>query len=613
MTDNFDDPEKMVSAVLSGAKAAEVIPLHPDPSPQDSPASDPPVEETGNRIDRAKLRAGYLPPNFPITVLGEADDVFYFLNARWQFKSIHIDKMSKGRIEALFAGHTEVLDALWPNVRKDGKANGWAYEPARRALINACSRKPIWAPDEMIRGLGGWRGDDGELIFHCGDEVFAAHGQAAGRLEQAPPGELAGYIYPALPPRAHPAAASMAVASAGVELLTTLKTWSWRRPLLDPVLMLGWIGSAFLGGALNWRSMAWITGDAATGKSTLQEMTRAVFGPRGIVGTSNVSAAAIWQKLGYNCIPIAIDELEADADDRRQQQVIVLARQAASGDVVLRGSGDQKSLEYTVRSAFLFSSIYIPSLRDQDLSRMAILELLPLPLGAARLVVDPAYYREVGRSLQRTLLSQWPRFQKTFDVYAGKMATVGHGQRAIDQFATLVTCWDMLTREGLPDAQTIGEDEEITGILDGLYPGRMAEIVEREPSWSIWLNTLIGKMLDLYRGGERKTVGQAIESALRTGSDWSAEAHASASMLAQHGMRIHQSEDGRKWLAVSTRHVGMNRLMEGEIWHSVSGGTGVWKQAADRVPGSVQGPPMRFAGPNQRCVLIPIEHFTEEE
>jgi phage/plasmid-associated DNA primase len=44
------------------------------------------------------------------------------------------------------------------------------------------------------------------------------------------------------------------------------------------VLLLGWIGAAFLGGALPWRPAGYLTGEAATGKSTLQALIKGLLG-----------------------------------------------------------------------------------------------------------------------------------------------------------------------------------------------------------------------------------------------------------------------------------------------------------------------------------------------
>ena len=60
--------------------------------------------------------------------------------------------------------------------------------------------------------------------------------------------------------------------------------------------------------------------------------------------------------------------------------MVELARHAYSGGDILRGSEGGES--FRARCSLGFSSINIPQLRPQDLSRLTVLNLLPLPKGA---------------------------------------------------------------------------------------------------------------------------------------------------------------------------------------------------------------------------------------
>ena len=79
--------------------------------------------------------------------------------------------------------------------------------------------------------------------------------------------------------------------------------------------------------------------------------------------------------LADPAVAIAVDELESEADVRKQKAVLKLARLASSGAAMLRGGDRHKGVEFNARSAFLFSSINAPPLEPQDLSRMALLRL----------------------------------------------------------------------------------------------------------------------------------------------------------------------------------------------------------------------------------------------
>ncbi len=330
-----------------------------------------------------------------------------------------------------------------------------------------------------------------------------------------------------------------------------------------------------------------------------------LFTPRGILQSANASAAWIWQQLKFRSIPVALDELEADPTPGKERAIIRLARVASSGANIGRGGADHQAQNFNAKSGFIFDSIYLPPLRNQDLSRMAILQLRRLAPGAPQPELDPAHWREIGRAIQRQLLTQWHRFQRTWNVYAAAMAAQGHGQRAIDQFATLVTCWDLLTRDGAPDADEIAGDKDIPAILAALHPDKLAEVSERSEDWENFLLTLLAKPVELYRSGRRVTVGECVERA-HLGPDAEVKAEAERA-LAAHGMRI-VGDDGEIWFVIANKHAGMRELMRDEVWGGGDGATtSVWSQVCGRIPGMKKGRRnVRFGGPPQKGAWIPF-------
>jgi hypothetical protein len=107
-------------------------------------------------------------------------------------------------------------------------------------------------------------------------------------------------------------------------------------------LLLGWIVCGFYGAALAIRPVGWIIGPKATGKSTLQTAIADMLGGW-IVSELDPTPAAIWQTLGYDCLPIGIDEAEATDDKdghRRLNELVRLARMCFSGGRLPRGGSD---------------------------------------------------------------------------------------------------------------------------------------------------------------------------------------------------------------------------------------------------------------------------------
>jgi hypothetical protein len=91
-----------------------------------------------------------------------------------------------------------------------------------------------------------------------------------------------------------------------------------------------------------------------------------MFGPRGLLQSSDATAAAIRQIVGQASVPIALDEAESDEDNRSINKLVKLARDAASGSEAMRGGSDHNASRFTVRSPFMFGSILIPPLLPQD-------------------------------------------------------------------------------------------------------------------------------------------------------------------------------------------------------------------------------------------------------
>jgi hypothetical protein len=245
--------------------------------------------------------------------------------------------------------------------------------------------------------------------------------------------------------------------NAGEILLMKLRAWNWQRPLIDPMLLLGHIGCSMIGGALDWRPNAWITGGSATGKSTLQKLLRAIHGGAALA-TGNATEAGLRQLLKQQTLPVFFDELEASADNRKAQAVIELARVASSGDVVLKGGQNHEGAEFTVRSCFLFSSILLPPMPTQDKNRLALLELDPLAdlqidgKAPKAPTIDENELKDLGRQVRRRLVDHWHRVDDLVDRYRVALGAQGHTGRGGDQFGTLLAIADIMLYDQADEA-----------------------------------------------------------------------------------------------------------------------------------------------------------------
>ena len=556
---------------------AEPAPESPDPDPKGP-----------NRSGAS--RAQRLPDDCPVTPVGVQGTVCFYLDAVRQLIGLEHGKHGKLGIVGLFGHTNHRLDGYWPRHDRSGSVAGFHADQAAAALIHAAMAKGVWKPLERQRGAGAWAGAEGELILHCGDAIWRGRPPAEGVGYEGgawtDPGMIGDMVYPAAERLARPAVAAAADGDDGPaqELLDLISTWAWRRPTLDPILALGFIGAAMIGGALKWRPAIWITGGRGTGKSTFHDVLKYIMGPGGLVAVSDASAAGIWQALGQATLPVAFDELEAEEDGRRTQAVVKLMRSSSSGSLILRGGADHNASQFVARSSFLASSILVPPLQAQDRSRIAILELGTLPTTIG-LTPDAKQLGALGASLRRRLVDGWPRFTEILEAYRAGLADAGHDGRGADQYGTLLALADIMLHEGDFVADWASPWIEQLGAEDLAADGG------DEDNEQMMLNYLFTSPVDPYRGGTRQTIGEWVEKAL--GLDPDAIGDESNRILSTYGIKVHDYK-GEKYLAIAVQHQGLAGLFERTQWAGRAGGSSV---SGPRRRG---GSPAHFQGARRR-------------
>jgi len=560
----------------------------------------PPPGDGGAEPPKPK-RKGDLPDGCPVEALGTQDGVFFYLDDLKQLRALPAREHSRLGVMSLFGRQIDLLEQFWPRktwnkVKELWETTGWKPERAAEQLMAAASGKGVWDPFERVRGRGGWRGSAGELILHCGDHIFDGAAWHA-------PGKIGPHVYPAgsAIPQPAPDRQRGGDEGPGEELLALFNSWNWRRGELDALLLLGWCCAGFIGGALDWRPTAWVTGDRSTGKSTLQKAIARLY-QGALVSVADASAAGIWQKLGHATLPVAFDELESESDNRRGQGVIKLARLAASGALVLRGGADHNANEFVARSCFLFSSILVPPLLGQDRSRMAILELLKLENGAPPDVGEQRMAR-LGTAILRRLLDGWARYPGTLERYRAALMNEGHGARGADVFGTMLALADVARF----DNET--SEKVAAAVAKLLAPSSLAELHDDASDQERCLQHLLTTAIPKDGGGlARRPVALHVERAASDPDSFDDTSPAEAQrILGTYGLRI-EKRDGQKYLGVANNHVELAKLFEGTQWASQPGAMGVWVQALRRLPmAEASTRAMYFAGATCKGTLVPLE------
>lgn len=586
MTSEPENNVQSIRAAVEGAKQVAVAPKSAKKADKK-----PKKQKTADDVLRTTL-----DDDCPVVALGINDDVCYYIDCKRQLRPLSARDHSRLNIMKLFSPKTKYLWDTWPRTNEEGAVVGWKPEIVAEAMMCAASQAGIIDIVDRVRGPGSWVDEDGKLVFHCGDVLY--HGD-----QELEPGQIGRHIYPAAPEKPRPSSEPSNVQAAET-LLALLNKWNWRRKGTDAHLLLGWIGASLIGGALKWRPMVWMTGDKATGKSTLHEVLNGVHGPGGLIHATDPTAAGLWQSVGHASLPIALDELESEADNRKNQNIIKLARHAASGGTTLRGGSDHKGTSFTVRSCFLFSSILIPPLLGQDVSRMAILQLDNLE-GVSAPRLEPKKLAEIGAVFRKRLMEQWPRFAETLEMYRECLHKTGHGGRSSDQFGTLLACADLLLYTGLPMAA------DLTHWGEELKRSTLAEAEDDIADSERCLSHLLSSLCDVFRDGKRRTIGSWIEEAAGKGNQI-VDADANK-ILATFGMRVEKKDDKASLLVANT-HQGMSGIFRDTIWHGMPGSTGVWVQSLRRVSGAeASKTSTNFGGAPARFTRLPLDNIFDED
>ena len=289
---------------------------------------------------------------------------------------------------------------------------------------------------------------------------------------------------------------------------------------------------------------------------------------------------------------MVLDEAEP-RDNKQMATVIDLAKQSASGGIILRGGANHGGQEFTARAAFLFSSILIPPLNPQDVTRIAVLELLELPRrsdGAPEVPPLPRYrdVREYGAKLRQTITLLWGQWPQVLDAWRRGIEDEGFSARIADTWGTVLAMADLLLHAVGRSAGEVPQDE-IETWCRAVAPDIRATIAGAGRDHHRMLAHLLGAQVDpVGRAGPKLPANLLIQK----GAGWDlgdgidlpeVSKQRAVSMLAAIGVKLvarRGERGGELWVGLAERHGGLNRIFRGTKWAE-----GVYQQSARRVPG----------------------------
>ena len=303
-------------------------------------------------------------------------------------------------------------------------------------ITEACTRAGQF-DDERILGSGVHRAIDNPdvLVINSGRDVWRTDGALQKRATEA--------IYVAYDSLNIDRAQAPATPEDASDVLKTLRSWRFHHQG-DPLLMLGWIGSAYLCSAWTWRPHGYIIAKKKCGKSTLQQFMKNLLGGAAIAVDGGTSEPGVRRKLSRNALAVLVDEAEADSS--HVKTLMGYFRSSSSGATIVKA--DTKSsgiVTYAVRSMCMLSAVNAPKFKDTDEGRFIRFQLDGAPDKKAMPAVLKEHQertvQDLGRRLFARMLHAWPRVRKAKDVLGGLLLNDLDSRYSDTLSAILASSW----------------------------------------------------------------------------------------------------------------------------------------------------------------------------
>jgi hypothetical protein len=429
-----------------------------------------------------------------------------------------------------------------------------------QALICACSRRGYYDGSKPLRGFGTWRGP----IVHAGDRIFDGD-------KIHPPGvELDGALFVIGATREPPAHEleghdrfhwMPAPAMDGHKVAAHLDEWAWDSAEARDLFQ-GGLHCDMLCSALSWLPHKFVLAPYGSGKSALLRYARTLVG----AGAHNVlqtySKAYLEQNYSGSAAAFYLDEAESDEEAVRIRRIFELVR-LLSGDGAEggRGSSSGKARRLDVHGTVTMAATVTGEWPPQARSRITVLELQPLcdrdgtPASPEQLAAQLELAKEMSAGLRARALATWPLFLENLRYARGAIMKMGGTSRDADQLGHLAAGWKTMTSD-----QAFGDNDDLARFRPFIMS--LVEAEEGEDAPSDLLNALFSSSPDLWRSGERMTVGELIAAARSDATD----AQARRKQLGTIGLRLGKLPNEtwtEAWLWVANKHANLDRLFAG--------------------------------------------------
>ncbi len=483
------------------------------------------------------------------------------------------------------------------------------WRQAGAYIMKQCTDAGIYKPDK-VREQGVWI-DQGRTVLHFGEKIFV------DGAEVNPAKFRSSFTYPSRDNMLDEWNGIWDAAPDGYgrAIRAACRSVRWEKDIYGDLLA-GWIATAIVCGGLPWRTHAWITANASSGKSTvIENIVSACLGGIAIYPVGASTEAGIRQFIGNQAVPVVFDEAEGNGNtEERRQAVIQLMRQssAETRGRIMKGSANHQSVSFTLRSAFLMSSIGVGLREAADLTRTAVLSIKPL---SAITVAERIEQEEQWRKLQaacaaipfdtpQKLLSRQvqnlPLLRKNIEVFKEVIAVNLGNRRLGDQLGTLLA--GMMSLFSTSEMSKEG-CEKFLEVYDWTDFTKVKTLREDLALLYHLANSRV--RTDGATGTHERLIGELIETVLTDADDGIVNPVVAANTLLRLGIRVDKKEGG---IWIGTGVSGVKKIMASSDYNEG------WHRVLERHPyAKVSHTTIKFAGVNSRAVFIPKQEFFKIE
>jgi putative DNA primase/helicase len=607
-----DGPEA-VAAAIAGAKPYEETPAAPEPDPaaaalpdmpeppQDIPPAPIPIDEPRQDFDEDEIAN-----NGHFSILGYNQNDFYiFSDAKRQ---ICVLTKSDMNVTALLEYAPLNFWEMYFPARTKGQSK-FDTNLAAEWLFGVAHRRGIYDPSR-VRGRGAWIDKNRSVYHHGGYLTVDGVKTDITSISSA-------YVYPMASDllTEHKDAQAM-TDEEGRWLLKVAGMARWNKPG-SAALLAGWAMLAPICGALTWRSHIWLTGEAGSGKSTIQnKFAGALLRDISLHANGDSTEAGIRQNLKADALPVLIDELESndETDKRRVAGMIALIRKTSteSQAQTFKGTPTGDGNTFRIRSMFCLASINTNFPGGQaDVDRLTVLALKTpsnpvtpeqaqqwdsLEAELNKIDGDP----EISSRLLNRALSMMPTILATLKVFRRVAAKRFGRQRDGDQLGTLMAGAWCLTSKAVPT------DEQALKLID-YYDW---EEHANDGSNADDPTKALGAILDakLRVNHVDYSVYEIAEVAARGAGSPGLHHEECVAILRRNGIRIERTDEGQ-FLVVSNNSAAITDLVAKTPYSTNLRGQLL------RVPGAskMDNQSFKFNGITSKAVGIPMNLILEPD